>query len=159
MPDVSIYVAVVTAAAAVAAAAVSQIPGYVRDVRQARQDHRDRLTETRRQACLDLLSAAEDLRTSVANAVDYVGEEMRARLADIRNFAAAVQIHAARIELLVPGTLAGTAERLAGVAGEFTATAVANTDLVLGNMRATDPAELGRAIDSFRQQAVLEAAR
>ena len=44
------------------------------------------------------------------------------------------------------------------MAGEFTATAEANTDLVLGNMRATDAAELGRAIDSFREQAVLEAA-
>lgn len=159
MSQVSLYVAIVTAAAAVAAAAVSQIPGYVRDVRQARQDRRDRHAETRQQACLDLLSAAEDLRTSVANAVDYVGEEMRSRLAEIRNHGAAVQLRAMKIELLVPGTLAGTAEHLASVAGQFTATAEANTDLVLGNMRATDAAELGRAIDSFREQAVLEAAR
>jgi hypothetical protein len=155
MPQVSLYVAIVTAAAAVAAAAVSQIPG----LRKARQDRRDRHAEIRQQACLDLLSAAEELRASVANAVDYVGEEMRSRLADIRNLGAAVQLRAMRIELLVPGALAGTAKHLASVAGEFIATAVANTDLVLGNMRATDAAELGRAIDSFREHAVVEAAR
>jgi hypothetical protein len=159
MPDVSVYVAVVTAAAAVAAAAVSQIPVYVRDVRQAGQDRRERHAKIRREACLDLLGAAEDLRTSVANAVDYHGEEMSARLADIRNVAAAVQGHAAKIELLVPGTLAGTAERLASVAGQFAATAVANTDLDLGHMVVTDPAGLAEAIEVFRKQAVLEAAR
>jgi hypothetical protein len=159
MPEVSVYVAVVTAAAAVAAAAVSQIPIYVRDVRQAGQDRRELHAETRRQACLDLLSAAEDLRTSVANAVDYHGEEMSARLAEVRNVAATVQVHAARIELLVPGTLAAAAERLASVAGAFTAAAVTSTDLVLGNMRKIDPTELGEAIESFRKQAVLEAAR
>src|SRR5712692_10538692 len=80
VPDVSLYVAAITAGAAVLGAGVSLIPVYLRDVRQDAQDRRERHAETRRQACLDLLGAAEDLRTSVANAVDYHGEEMSARL-------------------------------------------------------------------------------
>jgi hypothetical protein len=70
-------------------------PVYLRDVRQAGQDRRERHAETRRHAGLDLLGAAEDLRTTVANAADYRGGEMSASLADIRNVAAAVQRHAA----------------------------------------------------------------
>jgi hypothetical protein len=80
VPDVSLYVAAITAGAAVLGAGVSFIPVYLRDVRHADQDRRERHAETRRQACLDLLGAAEGLRTSETNAVDYHGEEMSARL-------------------------------------------------------------------------------
>ena len=66
VPDVSRYVAAITAGAAVLGAGVSFIPVYLRDVRQAGQDRRDRHADTRRQASLDLLGAAEDLRTTVA---------------------------------------------------------------------------------------------
>ena len=110
MPEVSLYVAAITAGAGLVGAGASLIPVYLRDIRQARQDCRDRHADARRQACLDLLRAAEDLRTTVANAADYHGEEMSARLAQIRTFAAAVRINAANLELLAPGTVSGLAE-------------------------------------------------
>jgi hypothetical protein len=160
VPDVSLYVAAITAGAAVLGAGVSLIPVYLRDVRQAGQDRRDRHADTRRQACLDLLGAAEDLRVTVANAADYHGAGMPARLAQIRQYAAAVQIHAAKIELLAPGTLATAADVLAKAAGRFAAQAAVSTNLKLNQMvAAPDPTELVEAIEAFRKQAVLDAAR
>jgi hypothetical protein len=160
VPDVSLYVAAITAGAAVLGAGVSFIPVYLRDVRQAGQDRRERHADTRRQACIDLLGAAEDLRTTVANAADYHGEEMPARLAQVRKYAAAVQIHAANIELLTPATLATPADVLAKAAGKFADQAAVSTDLKLNQMvTAPDPTELGEAIEAFRKQAVLDAAR
>ncbi|MDX6396581.1 MAG: hypothetical protein QOJ73_7644 [Streptosporangiaceae bacterium] len=160
VPDVSLYVAAITAGAAVVGAGVSFIPVYLRDIRRADQDRRDRHADTRRQGCLDLLGAAEDLRTTVANAADYHGEEMPARLGQIRTYAAAVQIHAANIELLAPATFATPADVLAKAAGKFAVQAAANTDLKLNQMvAAPDPTELGEAIEVFRKQAVLDAAR
>jgi hypothetical protein len=155
VPDVSLYVAGITAAAGVVGGCVSLIPVYLRDIRQARQDRRDRQTDAQRQACLDLLRAAGDLRTGVANAGDYHGDEMADRLAEIRRFAAAVQIHAATVELLATGKVSGTAAGLARAADKFVVAAVANTDLQLKQMvAATDPTELSKAMEAFRKQAV-----
>lgn len=160
MPEVSIYVAVITAAAAIVGAAITQIPGFVRDIRQAERDRRERQADTKRQACIDLLGAAGDLLTDVANAADYHGAEMAARLAEIRKLAAAVQIHAARIELLAPGALGGPAVQLAKMAEKFAAAAAENTNLELNQMvTAPSPTELGAAIEFFRKQAVAEASK
>jgi hypothetical protein len=160
VPEVSVYVAVVTAGAAVVGAAISQIPGLVRDIRQADQARRERNACTKRQACIDLLGAARDLLTQVANAADYHGEEMADRLAEIRKVAAAVHTHAANVELLAPDALAEPAVRLAGVADRFAADAAANTDLQLHQMvTAPDPTELGEAIEAFRKQAVADAGK
>lgn len=159
MPDVSLYVAAITAGAALLGGSISLVPVYLRDIRQARQDRRDRHADTRRQACIDLLGAAEELLTTVANAADYHGEEMPARLGQIRTLAAAVQIHTANIELLAPGTFAGPADALAKAAGRFATQAAASTDLKLNQMvTAPDPTELAEAIEAFRAQAVLDAA-
>jgi hypothetical protein len=160
VPEVSIYVAAITAAAGVLGAAIPQVPVLIRDVRQAAQDRRERHADTRRQACLDLLSAAGDLQTDVANAGQYHGEEMRDKLAEIRKSAAAVKLHAASIELLAPQTLAATADRLAKEAAKFAALAVANTDLTLNQMiEVPDPGELDNATEAFREQAVAEASK
>ena len=159
MQDVSIYVALITAGAGVLGAGASQIPASVRDGRrnaQVRQDSRD---DRLRQACIDLLVAAEGLLAGVANAVDYHGDEMTSRLADIRGTAAAVQVHALAARLLAGGDLAGAAERLASAAGAFAADAESKADLSLGSMRATDPAGLTRAVASFRTAAVRQAGR
>jgi hypothetical protein len=49
---------------------------------------------------------------------------------------------------------------LAKAAGKFAVQAAANTDLKLNQMvAAPDPTELGEAIEVFRKQAVLDAAR
>jgi hypothetical protein len=160
VPEVSLYVAAITAGAALLGGGISLVPVYLRDIRQAGRDRLDRHADTRRQACIDLLGAAEDLRTGVANSADYRGPEMPSRLAQTRAFAAAVQIHAANIELLAPKTLAGTADALAKAAGKFAAEAAENTDLKLNQMvTAPDATELSEAIEAFRKQSVLEAGR
>jgi hypothetical protein len=92
MPDVSIYVAIITAAAGVLGATIPQVAMYRRDTRQAEWDRRDRRAETKRQACLDLLRAAGQLRTRVADAAQYHGDEMRGKLAAVRKSAAAVEL-------------------------------------------------------------------
>jgi len=157
MADVSIYVALITAGAGLLGAGVAQIPNYFRDVRQTAQVRRDSRDDRLRQACIDLLGAAEDLLADVANAVDYHGDEMASRLAGIRTTAADVQGHALAVQLLAREELAGTAERLAGAAKAFTADAESKADLGLGSMRTIDPAGLTQAVASFRNAAVSQA--
>jgi hypothetical protein len=159
MPDVSIYVALITAGAGALGAGVSLVPAYIRDVRQPAQARRDSRDDSLRQACIDLLGATEDLLAGVANAVDYHGNDMASRVAGIRTAAAAVQVHALTVQLLAEGGLAGAAERLAGAAAVFTADAESKTDLNLGSMRAVDPAGLIEAVASFRTAAVRQAGR
>lgn len=52
MQDVSIYVAIITAGAGLLGASVSQIPGYARDRRQARQARQDSRDDSLRQVCI-----------------------------------------------------------------------------------------------------------
>jgi hypothetical protein len=158
VPEVSVYVAVITAGAAVIGGAVSQVPVLVRDVRQAGQARRERHADTRRQACLNLLGAAGELQAKVANAGEYHGKDMRDRLAEIRDCAAAVKLHAATIELLAPQPFAALADNLAREAAKFAQQAVANTDLKLNQMvEIPNPGELERAAEAFRERAVAEA--
>jgi hypothetical protein len=134
VPDVSIYVALITAGAGAIGAAIPQVATVVRDVRQAERDRHERRADTRRQACLDLLHAASDLRAQVANAAQYHGGEMGARLAEIRNCAGAVQVHAVSVGLLAPEAPAGPAERVAVAANGLAANAADNTDMNLNQM-------------------------
>jgi hypothetical protein len=159
MQDVSIYVAVITAGAGLLGAGVAQIPGYARDKRQAAQARQDSRDDSLRQACIDLLGAAEELLADVANAVDYHGDEMASRLAGIRTTGASLQVHALAAQLLAEGDLAEAAKRLADAARAFAADAESKADLSLGSMRPTDPAELIQAVASFRSAAVRQAGR
>jgi hypothetical protein len=93
MPDVSLYVAVVTAAAGVGGAAIPASAVLIRDVRQAERDRRERNAEAKRQACLGLLSAAGELRTRLDNTAAYQGTEMGARLAVVRECDATVRLN------------------------------------------------------------------
>jgi hypothetical protein len=157
VPEVSLYVAVITAAAGVVGAAAAQIPGVVRDIRLAGQERRERNAGHRVQACLDLLSAAGDLRTQVRNASQYHGEKMGDLLAEIRKSAAAVQLHAARVELLMPKALAAPADQLAEAAEKFADAAVTATDMAHGQMtREPERTEFDQATETFREQAVNE---
>jgi hypothetical protein len=153
MAEVSVYVAVIAAGAAITGAAIPQVPVYVRDIRRAERDRRERIADVNRQACVELLSAAGDLLTAVANAGDYHGEEMAARLAEIRKLGAAVQPHAANIELLAPA-LAEAAAQVAAAAANFTDAAAENTSLRLNEMvTVPDPGELREATAAFRMLA------
>jgi hypothetical protein len=160
VPEVSLYVAVITAGAAVIGAAIPQVPILIRDVRQAGQDRRERHADARRQACLNLLGAAGELQAKVANAGHYHGKDMRDRLAEIRDCAAAVKLHAATIELLAARPFAVLADSLAKEAAKFAEQAVENTDLKLNQMvEIPNPGQLERAAETFRERAVAEATK
>jgi hypothetical protein len=157
MPDVSLYVALITAAAGVGGAAIPAVAVLIRDVRQAERDRNERSAEAKRQACIDLLSAAGELRTRLANTAAYQGTEMGARLAEVRECDAAVQLHAASVALLPTGKLAKPAEGLAAEASLLTTTATAeeNIDKRAGEMlRKPDFTGLDTSIKTFREIAI-----
>jgi hypothetical protein len=154
MPDVSIYVALIAAAAGVSGAAVPNI----RDSREAKRVRRERDAAARRQACLDLLRAAGELRTRVANAADYHGDQMGARLAEIRECDAATQLHAMSVALLASGKLTEPTARLASAATRLVTVTARNTDLKAGEMLIKpDFTELDEKITAFRQVVVADA--
>lgn len=157
MPQVSLYVALITAAAGIVGAVAAQIPGIFRDIRLADKERRERNADKRVQACLDLLSAAGDLRTQVMSAAQYHGEKMGDLLAEIRKSVVTVQLQAARVELVMTRNLAGPADQLAKAAEKFADAAVAGTDMVHKEMvRVPEAAELDSATETFREQAVKE---
>jgi len=157
MPDVSLYTAAIAGAAAVAGAAVPAITVLVRDVGQTKRDRQERQADARRQACLDLLRSAQQLRVKVANAAQYHGPEMGARLEEIRACEADVQLHAAQAALLTTEELGGLAESLADAAGQLTMQAIDRTNMQAGEMLPKpDLDELNDGIKDFRMAVVNE---
>jgi hypothetical protein len=160
MPDVPLYVAAITAAAGVAGAAIPAIAVIIRDVRQAERDRRERRAEAKRQACLDLLRAAGELRTRVANAAEYHGAEMSGLLAGIRECEAAVRLNAVSVALLAPGKLADSAEKVADAASRLAMFVADNTDKHAGEMLVKPNfAKLDESVEDFSRTAVAEAAK
>jgi hypothetical protein len=157
MPDVSLYVALIAGAAGVGGAAISQFAVLARDSQQAKRDRSERRAEAKRQACLDLLRAAGELRTRLANTAAYQGTEMGARLAEVRECDAAVQLHAVSVALLAAGKLAEPAEQLATAVSSLVATATAaeNIDTRQGEMlHKPDFTGLDATVAAFRRKAV-----
>ena len=157
MPDVSLYVAVVTAAAGVGGAAIPAIAVIIRDVRQAERDRRERTAEAKRQACLGLLSAAGELRVLVANSILCTKEQLGTQLVAIREAEAAVRLHAAGVALLAPQTLAEPADHLARTASLLTAAAAIDTDSRTRMVREPDLTGLDESVTAFRRAAVADA--
>jgi hypothetical protein len=155
MADVSIYVAVISAGAGIAGASISQVTTAIRDTRRAERDRKERLADARHQGCVQLLRTVLELRVRVANNYDYHGEEMAARLAEIRECAARAEVEAVSIALMVPPDLARTAERLAAAAGRLATEATQNASLRLGaSTRAPDFSELNDCVTAFKAQTV-----
>jgi hypothetical protein len=132
MPDVPLYTAVISGCAAVVGAAIPTIANTVQNVLAARRDRWDRYQADKRQACVELVQAAENLRTQVANNHDYHGDEMGDRLAQVRAFAAQARIQAVRISLAAPPELAQVTQELAAAASRLAEAAEARTDLRQG---------------------------
>jgi hypothetical protein len=159
MPDVSVYAALIAGAAGVSGAAVPAFTLFIQNVRQAGRDRRDRSAEAGRQACLDLLRAAGELRMRVANAADYHGTEMAARLAEIRECDAAAQLHAVSVALLAPKKLTEPAAQLAAAAGRLVAVTEQSTNLDRGLIVPRPGfAELDEELTAFRRTVVANVA-
>jgi ParB-like chromosome segregation protein Spo0J len=158
MTDVPLYVAAITAAAGIGGAALPSLVTIIRDVKQAGRDRRDRQAETKRQACLDLLRAASELRARVANTADYHGDEIGARLAQIRESEAAIHLSAAGVALLTPEELADPAARVARAASRLVMSAEEMVDVAAKQMVARpDFEEFDKSVTAFRDKAVDDA--
>ena len=157
MPEVSLYVAVITATAGIVGASLPLTMTYLRDVRRAERDRRERVAGSQRQVCLDLLATAGELRAQVENAADYQGTRMAELLAEIRTCAEAVRQNAAAVELLAPAKLGEPAKRLAEAAEKLRASAAEGTDLKNGQMvKVPSTAELAGTMSAFKDQATAE---
>jgi hypothetical protein len=156
MADISIFVALISGSAGVAGATIAPLALAFREGRQAKRDRKERHATTARQACVELLTAAADLRTQVANNRSFRGDRnsMGARLEAVRGYASAAGLHAASISLLKIG-LAESADRLGAAAKTYADAAMRYTDLDKGWM-VDDPdhRELEEAINDFRNKAI-----
>ena len=160
MADVTIFTAAITAVAGVGGATMSQYIAAIREGRQAKRDRQERYETARREACENLLRAAGDLRTQVANNRSFRGDRaaMTARLEKVREQAAATQLHAVSVGLLAPDRLADPADRLAAAAQKVAEAVVKDTNLDKGWVD-VDPdfAALDACVDTFRMEALKEA--
>ena len=157
MADVPIFVAVITAGAGLVGALIPQAALVIREVRQAEKDRRERFATATREACVDLLGAAGDLRTLVENIRSYRGDAggMRARVEEVLNQAEATRLHAASVSLFVPSRLATPADKVAAAARALADDVVRNTNLDRGvSIDRSDTRALDTGITDFRDEAV-----
>lgn len=161
MADASIYVPVISASAAILGAAISPVSNYFQYSRQAKRDREEQYDTALRAACVDLLRAVGELRDQVASNHEYRGgDEMGARLAQMRQYVTAAKLHAVSIALLAPRALAEPAEQLAKAADRLGAAAAESTDpRARASNRAPDFRELETSIVSFSEAAVAHARR
>jgi hypothetical protein len=151
-------VAVITAAAGLVGATIPQFTILARDARQAERDRRERRADARRQACLDLLGAAGDFRTSVTSTALCRGPEIVQRLAEVEAGSAAVNLQAVSVALLAPD-LSGPAARLAAAARDLALATSVNTDVAANQQmtRRPDFTEIDSCIAAFGESAVANA--
>jgi hypothetical protein len=157
MADVPIYVAAITAAAGLIGALIPQAALVIREVRQDEKDRRERFATATRDACVELLRAAGELRTLAENIHYYRGEAsgMRARVEEVLNHAEATRLHAASVGLLVPRRLADPADKVAVAARALADDVVQNTNLDRGvSIDRSDTRALDTCITKFRDEAV-----
>ncbi|MGD0699464.1 MAG: hypothetical protein ABSA02_06235 [Trebonia sp.] len=155
MPEVSLYVAAITAAAAVLGAAVSPVSAAYQNSRQAVRNRAERRDAAVRQACVGLLRAARDLRVQAANTAAYHGPEMGSRLERIRQLGADAALHADEVALLVPVGIADSAALLAAAASRLATSTQANVKSALAaSIRDPDFTELDRCIAGFSARVV-----
>jgi hypothetical protein len=156
--DVSIYVALITAGAGALGAAIPQIAAVARDVRLAGRDRQEHRADARREACVEFLRAVNDLRTQVANAALYRGDEIASLVAEIRSCSAAVELHALSVGLLARDALAEPVERVTAAARELAAAAVQNTDMNINRVAISpDFAAFDQSVEEFWSRALASA--
>lgn len=157
MPQVSIYVAVIAAGAAVLGAAVAPVSTAYEKARRAVRNRSEQRETAIRQACIDLLRAARDLRVQVANTAAYHGSEMGGRLERMRQLDADAASHADEVALLVPVSVAESAARLASAVRALATVAQANVKpQFAASIREPDFTELDACIEDFRTRVIAD---
>jgi len=147
MADLTVYVAVTTGVFTVIGATIPQVSAVIQNSRQAKRAEREQYKSAKRDACVALLRSAGELRTQVADNQDYHGAEVAERLALVRKYAAAVQVNAVNVALLVPRPLGGLATELAQAAARL-AVSAENTKVP------PDFTGLDKRVEAFTAEAV-----
>jgi hypothetical protein len=166
MADVPVWVAGITALAGIIGAAIPQVASVIRDVRQGERDRRERWAVATREACVELLRAAGEVRTLSEGVRSYRGEAngMRARIDEVRNQAEATRLNAANVSMQAPD-LSGAASELASAASDLAYDVVEGTDLDQGvfvgdlEVAKLHVGQLVARVNAFRDEAVKYALR
>ena len=155
MVSLSVYTAVIAGAAGVGGAAIPAITSLIHDMVKTKRDRGERKDSNRDQACLDLLRSAKKLRSRVADAAQYHGPEMRARLEEIRSCESEVMLYSAKVELLTTEKIRALAASLADVARQLTTLVEQNTNMQVGEIDPKpDLNALEESINGFREVVV-----
>lgn len=156
MADVPVFVAAITAGAALLGAAITPVSTAIQNSRQVKRDREERHDTALHEACVALLRTIGELRDQVENNYEYPGgDEMGARLAQMRQFVTAAKVHAVSIALLEPRALAKLADQLAKAAERLGVTAAASTDpRVRASNRRPEFGELDACTEAFCEGAV-----
>lgn len=144
MPDVSIYVALITGGVALA----PQLLIWRQNQSQAKLARREQFEMEARLACKALHDATVDVETEVWKNSEYHGAEMAARLARVREPVATARKAANDIAFLMPREIADAARKLADAADDMLASAEKN-------MGIPDFAELKARRADFSEKAVV----
>jgi hypothetical protein len=139
--------------------------GARREERRSDRERQDHRAQERRQAYLDLLGAAAQLKVQVEIAGQCFWSDMDARLAAIQGHATSASLHAARAALFRPGAVADAAEALATAAGQLAAATARDTEMrthderFLGGKMTTPPdfASLDECVRRFYVAAAKDA--
>jgi phospholipase/lecithinase/hemolysin len=151
--DVSIYVALITGAAGAIGATVPQLATVFGENRRAKRDREERGVSARQQAYVELLGAAADFRTRVANTAMYGGDEILVRLAEIRSSAAEVDVKAAKVAFVADG-LATPAGTVASETAKLAADAIQMTNTTTGVMITPSFVAFDAAVAAFRSASI-----
>jgi hypothetical protein len=114
MPDVPLYVVIVTAGASVISSAVPLVIGWARDAgREKRAEAKELMRKqegfvgNRRELCVELLSLARHFRVQMENTYDSRGPVLDLSVEQVRESVAGIASQADKVEFNVPK--AGTA--------------------------------------------------
>jgi hypothetical protein len=130
MPDVSLYVAIVTAGTSIISSAVPLVIGWARDTGREKpaeakelRREQEKVAGDRRELCVNLLSLARHFRVLMENTYDSRGPVLDPNVERVRQSVADIASQADRVEFNVPK--AGTAAvSLADEARKLALTAV-----------------------------------
>jgi len=132
VPDVSVVPAVISTAGtllgALGGVALTYGVNARREEAQATRQRKDQRTQARRQAYVDLLGAAAQLKIEVKIAEQRHWKDMNVRLATIQQHAVSAGLHASRVALISPET-AEVARALASAAGQLVAATAKHTNI------------------------------
>jgi hypothetical protein len=168
MPDVSVVATAISttgpllgALGALGGVALTHRFNSRHEETQFNRQRKDQRTQARRQAYVDLLGAATQLKSEIEIAGQRHWKDMNVRIATIQQHAVSAGLHASRVVLLSPEA-AEAALALASVAGRLVAATAEKTnmgyqgDQFLGGQitRPVDFEEFDECIKRFAQAAV-----